>query len=254
MKKRFRMLGLALTALLPGFIKRAVYRWCFGYKIGRNVRLGIALLDCQKLSVGDGTRIGHGVVFARCKNVTIGENVIIGSLNLFRGGENIIIGDYAQILRLNIINAIPEHDCIGEPDSTFNLSYGAVVTAEHRVDFTDRVSIGRCSILGGRNSSIWTHNRRAGKPVLIGDYCYIGSEIRMAPGAAIPSCCVVGLGSVVTQPMDTEYSLIAGVPAKQRRELTPDDYELIFGKTRPDLPDEEYPVMAAQQSVLAGPK
>ena len=83
-------------------------------------------------------------------------------------------------------------------------------------------------------------------PVEIGDYCYIGSEIRMAPGARIRDCCIVGLGSVVTHPVNESHALIAGVPAKKQRALTADDYELIFGKTRPDLPDEVYPTPPSQ--------
>lgn len=241
MKRRLRMLALLVVAVLPGIIKRQVYRYCFGYRLGRNVRIGLALLDCRALTIGDNTRIGHGVVFWRCGDVSIGGNVLIGLLNLFRGGDRIELGDYAQIIRLNIFNAIPDHDCTNEPDSSFHLGFGAVVTAEHRIDFTDRVSIGRCSIFGGRNSTIWTHNRRTGEPVTIGDYCYVGSEIRMAPGAGIPDCCVVGLGSVVTAHLTQPLSLIAGVPARVRRPLTEADYEMLFAKTRPEIPDEVYP-------------
>ena len=242
MRKRLRLLGLFFTALMPGFLKRPLYRWCFGYRIGARVKIGIALLDCARLTIGDEARIGHGVAFLRCGEVTIGSHAVIGALNIFRGGEAIHLGDWSQVLRANVINAIPDHDCTHAPRSVFTLDYGAVVTSEHRIDFTDEVKIGRCSILGGRNSSIWTHNRRSGAPVLIGDYCYIGSEIRMAPGARIPDCCVVGLASVITKAFDESFQLIAGVPAKPRRALTPDDYELIFGKTRRDLPDETYPV------------
>jgi acetyltransferase-like isoleucine patch superfamily enzyme len=242
MRKRLRLLGLCFTALLPNLLKRPLYRWCFGYRIGKHVKIGIALLDCTHLLVQDHARIGHGVAFLGCGEVTVGSHVIIGFLNLFRGGEAIHLGDWSQVMRANVINSIPGHDCINTPRSVFTLDYGAVVTSEHRIDFTDEVRIGRCSILGGRNSSIWTHNRRSGAPAFIGDYCYVGSEIRMAPGARVPDCCVVGLASVITKPMTEPFQLIAGVPAKARRALTPDDYELIFGKTRPDLPDETYPV------------
>jgi acetyltransferase-like isoleucine patch superfamily enzyme len=241
MKYRLRIIALALTALMPNLAKRLIYRYVFGYRIGRNVKLGVAFLDCRNLVVGDDTRIGHGVVLWRCGDFRIGRHVSIGSLNLFRGGERFTLEDYAMVMRLNVINAIPENDCVNQPDSSFYLGYGSVITAEHRIDFTDRVSIGRRSILGGRNSSIWTHNRRTGLAVTIGDYCYVGSEIRMAPGAKIPDCCVVGIGSVITRPIAEPYSLIAGVPAKRRRPLDEDDCELIFGKTRPDLPDEEAP-------------
>jgi acetyltransferase-like isoleucine patch superfamily enzyme len=232
-----RRAGLVATALLPQRVKQIVYRWCFGYRIGRGVRIGLSYLDCAALTLADGAQISHGVLFVQCGTVRVGRRVLIGPLNLFRGGKRIQLDDYSQLNRLNIVNAILEHDCTNEPDSSFHLGFGAVVTAEHRIDFTDRVSIGRFSVLGGRNSSIWTHNRRVAEPVGIGDYCYLGSEIRIAPGARVPDCCVVGLGSVVTRPIEESYSLIAGVPAKRRRGLTADDHDLIFGKTRPDLPD-----------------
>jgi acetyltransferase-like isoleucine patch superfamily enzyme len=252
MRARLRRAGLVVTALLPQPLKRQVYRWCFGYQIGRGARIGIAYLDCARLAVGQGARISHGVVFLQCGAVSIGRQAVIGPLNLFRGGERLELGDYSQVLRLNIVNAIPENDATNHPDASFYLGYGAVVTAEHRIDCTDQVRIGRCSILGGRNSSIWTHNRRKGEPVEIGDYCYLGSEIRLAPGARVPDCCIVGLGSVVTGPIHERYSLVAGVPARRQRALTAEDRELIFGKTRPDLPDEAYPVPQAEPAGLGG--
>ncbi|MFM8392390.1 MAG: hypothetical protein ACKOB4_00520, partial [Acidobacteriota bacterium] len=134
----------------------------------------------------------------------IGNRVVIGLFNLFRGGKLIQLDDYAMILRFNFINAILDPHFKTEPQSFFHLGYGSVITAEHRIDFTEKVSIGRQTILGGRNSSIWTHNRRSGEGVQIGDNCYVGSEIRMAPGSAIPSFSIVGLGSVVTSRHDQE--------------------------------------------------
>jgi acetyltransferase-like isoleucine patch superfamily enzyme len=244
MRRRIRLFTLLLLAILPGFLKKPLYRQCFGYRIGRNVKIGLALLDCRRLTIGEGTRIGHGTVFWGCGDCQIGAHTRIGYLNLFRGGERLTLGDYAEVIRLNVINAIPDHDCTNQPDSSFSLGYGSVITAEHRIDFTDRVTIGRRSILGGRNSSIWTHNRREGRPVTIGDHCYVGSEIRMAPGARVPDCSIVGLGAVVTGALDESYSLFAGVPAKRRRALDEEDRKLIFGKTRPDLPDESQPSQA----------
>jgi carbonic anhydrase/acetyltransferase-like protein (isoleucine patch superfamily) len=67
----------------------------------------------------------------------------------------------------------------------------------------------------------------------------------MAPGARVPDCCIVGLGAVITKPLSEPYSLIAGVPAKRQRGLDEEDCELIFGKTRPDLPEEGAPELPA---------
>jgi acetyltransferase-like isoleucine patch superfamily enzyme len=238
MKRKFRLAMLLLAAILPGPLKRSVYRWIFGYQIGRNVRIGFAFLDCVHLSVGDQSSISHGVLFLRCRDVRIGAHVNIGPCNIFRGGESIELSDYCQLLRLNAINAIPDNDCVNTPQSIFTLGYGSVVTAEHRIDFTDRVTIGRCTTIAGRNSSIWTHNRRAGSSVLIGDFCYVGSEVRIAPGAHIGDCCIVGLGAVVTRGSIESNWLVGGVPTRPIRQLRTEDYELVFAKTRPDLPDQ----------------
>ena len=114
----------------------------------------------------------------------------------------------------------------------------SVITTGHKIDFTDRVQIGRRTILGGRNSSLWTHNRQRTRPIEIGSLTYIGSEIRVAPGGSIPSRCIVGIGAVVTKRLTEENYLIGGVPAKPIKPLGPDDIFLIEQKTRPDLPDD----------------
>jgi acetyltransferase-like isoleucine patch superfamily enzyme len=219
----------------------------FGFRIGRRVRIGVALLDCSDLSIDDDARIGHGVVFLRTGAVHVGEHASIGPLNVFRGGTRVELGSYSSLLRLNVVNAIPDHDCVGHPESTFSLGYGAIITASHWIDCTDRVSLGRRSILGGRHSSIWTHNRRRSAPVSIGDYCYVGSEVRVAPGVRIADCTIVGLGSVVSNSLERTFTLAAGSPARVVRALTESDADTLFGKTRPDLPDEPVPSIPTER-------
>jgi acetyltransferase-like isoleucine patch superfamily enzyme len=118
------------------------------------------------------------------------------------------------------------------------LGPGSIITSGHKIDFTDRVEIGRRTILGGRNSSLWTHNRQRTAAIKIGSHTYLGSEIRIAPGGSIPSKCIVGIGSVITGRHSEEGHLIAGVPAKCLKPLDENDRFLIERKTRRDLPDE----------------
>ena len=110
MRRRLRLFGLALTSLMPGPLKRFAYRHLFGFRVGRRVRIGLAVLDCASLLIGDDSKVGHGVAFLRCGDVSIGRHVEIGPLNLFRGGDRLQLGDYSQVLRLNVINAIPDND------------------------------------------------------------------------------------------------------------------------------------------------
>jgi len=235
---RFRLFFLALIGLLPSFLKRVCYRLFFGYRIGKRVQIGFSVLDAETCQIGDDSRIGHLNLVIGVKDLTLGDHVRIGHLNIIRGGDEVTLGRYSELLRLNEINSMPEPDVVNPVDPRFSLGPGSIITAGHKIDFTDRVEIGRRTIIGGRNSSLWTHNRQRTLPIRIGDFAYIGSEIRMAPGASIPSRCIVGIGSVITGCLTDEEHLIAGVPAKPIKELESEDKFLIERKTRLDLPDD----------------
>jgi acetyltransferase-like isoleucine patch superfamily enzyme len=234
---KFKLVVLAGIALFPSFVKRPCYRILFGYRIGRRVRIGLSILAATDCEIGDDSRIGHLNLVIGVNKLIIGDHVRVGHLNIIRGGDEVVLGPYSELLRLNEINSIPEPEVVNPVDPKFSLGAGSVVTTGHKIDFTDRVTIGRRTIIGGRNSSLWTHNRQKTRPITIGDFAYIGSEIRMAPGASIPSRCIVGIGSVIVNEVDGEGWLIGGVPAKPIKELEDEDKFLIERKTRLDLPD-----------------
>jgi acetyltransferase-like isoleucine patch superfamily enzyme len=233
-----RLTLLAFIALLPSFLKRPCYRLFFGYKIGKRVRIGLTIIDARECSIDNDVRIGHLNLIIRVKKLEIGDHVRIGHLNIIRGGDEVHLGRYSEIIRLNEINSIAEPKVVNPIDPRFSLGDGSIVTAGHKIDFTDRVTIGRRSILGGRNSSLWTHNRQRTRPIDIGSHVYIGSEIRIAPGGTVPSRCIVGIGSVITSELTVEGQLIVGIPAKPVKDLTEEDRFLIEQKTREDLPDD----------------
>lgn len=235
---KIKLLLLGSIAILPSFLKRPLYRLFFGYKIGKNVRIGLSLIDAGECIIEDNVSIGHLNVFIGIKKLSIGEHARIGHINIFRGGDEIRLGRYTEIIRLNEINSIPDPVIVTPAEPRFILGDGSVITASHKIDFTDRVEFGKRVILGGRNSSLWTHNRQQTKPIIIGDYSYVGSEIRIAPGGEIPPKCIVGIGSVITKKFETEYQLIAGVPAKVVKALDEDGKFLTEYKTRPDLPED----------------
>ena len=235
-----RLALLAVVGLLPGPIKRPLYRALFGYRIGRGVRIGLVLLDAEAVELGDGTEIGHLNLITRVGSLVTGKSVRIGALNIIRGGERVVLGDYVEVMRLNVLNAIPDHDCTTSPVSRLEIRAGAVVVSGHRIDFTDQVTIGRNVIVGGRNSSLWTHNRQQTAPIAIGDFCYLGSEVRLAPGARLAERSILGLGSVLAGAIDTPGSLVGGVPARIIRPLTAEDDALVHRKARRDAPDDLY--------------
>jgi acetyltransferase-like isoleucine patch superfamily enzyme len=233
-----KLLFLALLAIFPSVLKCFCYRLFFGYKIGKRVKIGFSVVDAKDCIIDDDVSIGHLNALIGVKKLSIGEHTRIGHLNIIRGGDEVRLGRYTEIIRLNEINSIPDPIVVTPAEPKFILGDGSVITASHKIDFTDRVEFGKRVILGGRNSSLWTHNRQSTKPIIIGDYSYIGSEIRIAPGGEIPPKCVVGIGSVITKKFEDEYKLIAGVPAKAVKDLDEDGKFLTGYKTRPDLPDD----------------
>src|SRR5229473_403442 len=144
-----RLLLLACIALLPSFLKRPCYRLFFGYHIGKRVRIGLSILEAGVCEIGDDSQIGH--------------------LNIIRGGDEVNLARYSELLRLNEINSIREPEVVNPVDPRFSLGAGSIVTTGHKIDFTDRVEIGRRAIIGGRNSSLWTHNRQRTLPVSVGE-------------------------------------------------------------------------------------
>jgi Carbonic anhydrases/acetyltransferases, isoleucine patch superfamily len=233
-----RLTVLAFIALLPSFLKRSCYRVFFGYQIGKRVRIGLSIIDAAECRIDDDVQIGHLNLIVRVKKLVVRDHVRIGHVNIIRGGDEVNLGRYSEIIRMNEINSIAEPEVVNPIDPRFMLGDGSIITTGHKIDFTDRVTIGRRSILGGRNSSLWTHNRQRTRPIEIGAFAYIGSEIRIAPGGTIPSRCIVGIGSVITGALSEEGYLIAGVPAKPVKELDDEDQFLIERKTRIDLPDD----------------
>jgi acetyltransferase-like isoleucine patch superfamily enzyme len=239
-QRRVRLAALIALGLLPNPVKKPLYRLLFRYRLGPRVRIGLSVLDAQTLDLAEGTQIGHFNVITRVGRLETGRHARIGVFNIIRGGERLTFGDYSEVMRLNVLNAIPDHDCTTEPVSVLEVGAGTVITSGHRIDFTDRVTLGKNVIVGGRNSSLWTHNRQETAPIEIGDSCYLGSEVRLAPGAKLHDECILGLGSVLTGEIKEPRSLVAGVPAKVVRPLNEKDLARIRRKTRADMPDDYY--------------
>lgn len=229
---------LALIGLLPSFLMRPCYRLLFGYRVGKRVHIGFSVIDARECVIEDDVQIGHLNIVLGVGKLNICDHVHIGHLNIIRGGEEVTLERYSELKRMNEINSIPEPDIVNPAEPKFFLGAGSIITTGHKIDFTDRVHIGRRAIIGGRNSSLWTHNRQRTMPISVGDFSYVGSEIRMAPGSSIPPRCIVGIGAVITKEIDCHECLIGGVPAKPIKELSKDDKFLIERKTRPDLPDD----------------
>lgn len=224
-----------LIVPLPSFLKVLVLRHLLGHQVEHGVHIGMSFINVQSCRLGRNTRIGHFNYIASVEDLDIGADCVIGHFNILLGGRRVALGDGATIGRFNEINSILNPLVRGRPDPVLEIGRRAVITAGHKIDFTDKVTIGESAIVAGRLSNIWTHNRQDVAPVSIGAHCYVGSGIQMVPGSAVGAACVIGLGAVITRPFTNLEVLIAGVPAIVVKPLDESTLPLVRFPTRPDL-------------------
>lgn len=108
------------------------------------------------------------------------------------GGENSFINAGCTILDGGRVT-IGKHVLIGP-----NVS---IYTAVHPIDWRERAS-----------------GVEYGKPVAIGDYCWIGGSAVICPGVTIGERCIVAAGAVVVKDVPDDC-IVGGNPAKLIREL-----------------------------------
>lgn len=245
MNLRRRLGRLAKTAahvalaFAPSAVKVPVYRTVFGFRIAKGAKIGISILDVDQFDMGEGASIGHGNLLTRTQKVHIGAGAEIGYGNVLRGGAEIQLQPYSTVFRFNILNSIPDNDCSTDTDPRLLLGEGAYVVSGHRLDFTDRISLGKNVVLAGRGSSLWTHQAQSSAPIDIGEFSYLGSEVRVAPGAALGPMSILGMGSVLASNWDG-HAVFGGVPAKPIRPITPQDEKQLRRKTKKSIPEDLY--------------
>jgi acetyltransferase-like isoleucine patch superfamily enzyme len=195
-----------LFMFLPWALRRRLLGAVFGYRLHPTSRIGFAVVYPSHLVMEEGARIGHGTV---CRG--------IGLLQL---------GPYASIGAGNWIGGHPEGDTRYfqlEPERRSALLLGehAAITTRHIIDATNTISIGRFTTVAGFRSQLLTHSidlhscRQSSGPILIGQYCFVGTAVVILKDAVIPDYCVLGAMSLLNSAHDEQYSLYGGVPARK---------------------------------------
>jgi acetyltransferase-like isoleucine patch superfamily enzyme len=210
------MVKAALQLLLmplPWFLRRRLLRALFGYRIHPRARIGLALVQAQRLTLGEGASIGH--------------------LTVIKGMEVVELGAHASIGRGNWITGFrhghPRHFA-HQPERRCELVLGAhaAVTNGHLFDCTAGITIGAFATVAGFHSQILTHsidlaaNRQSSQPVAIGAYCFVGTRCVLLAGAVLPERSVLGAMSLLNKPHAEAGQLYAGVPARAVKALPPD--------------------------------
>lgn len=200
----------ALIQIFPWPIRRRVMNALFGYSIHPTAVVGRSLILCRHLVMGPASRIGGGNFINAIDSVVLEEAAKIGSFNWISG----------------LGGASNKHfsDEVGRESALF-IGRHASLTARHFVDCCNKVSIGAFSIVAGAQSQILTHavdireGRQRSAPVVIGEYCFVGTGSVILKGARLPNYSVLAAGSTLHRPFDAERTIYSGVPATAVKEL-----------------------------------
>ena len=143
-------------------------------------------------------------------------------------GFDVLASERLKILQ-SIIGHLGDDEVFIEPP--FNIDYGCNISLGKRFYANFNLTILDCSLVTigdrcmfGPNVSIFaaTHesevqsrreNIEYGRPVVVGDDCWIGGNVVILPGVTIGRGCTIGAMSVVTKDVP-EFSVAMGQPAR----------------------------------------
>jgi acetyltransferase-like isoleucine patch superfamily enzyme len=207
-----RKIILLFSIVLPSSLKKLLFRYLLGWKIGNNVKIGFSYINSKKVVLGNDVTIGHFNVIHKLKNLEIADRCYIANFNQF-------FGNYREEAKWT---------------TEIILAEKVLIMSHHFMDVAGTITIGSNTTIGGRDTHFWTHSRilEQGIPKLvpmnikIGNNVYIGARTTLI-SCDIPDWAIVGAGSLVNKSFSQESNpvLIAGNPAtiKKRYELSEDN-------------------------------
>lgn len=214
---RLPIKDIILIGLLPGFLKKFVYRRK-GYKIGKDVSIGLGSVIIGKdVTIGNDTHIGF-LTIIRGRYIEIGSHVSIGSMTIvdtphFEIGDGSVMNEQVFVGGLEL------------PESKLVLGKNTIVMQMTFINTTMPVTIGDDSGIGG-HCLFFTHGSWLSKfegypvtfaPIEIGKSVWFPWRVFVMPGASVGDGSVIGANSMVSGKIP-ERALAVGSPAKVLRE------------------------------------
>lgn len=99
---------------------------------------------------------------------------------------------------------------------------GAYIAGAGGIRIGDYVRFGPNVGILSSNHDLYERDKSLGKPIIIGDYCWIGMNSLVLAGVELGPSTIVGGGSVVTHSFTDGYCVVAGNPARVIKRLDKD--------------------------------
>lgn len=204
----------AFVFVLPWFLRRRLLSWFLGYKLHPESRIGWgAWIFPKSLEMMAGARIASGAVAVNLDHIYMGECCSIGRFTWITGFPSGRSGHFSDEKSRRPELHMKEHSAI---------------TKWHHIDCTSMIQIGRFTTIAGYYSQFLTHSinivesKQKSAPIIIGDYCFVGTNAVFLGGSSIGDYSVVGAKALINKGFSEPYVLIGGVPGKVIKHLPTD--------------------------------
>ena len=200
-----------MLMLLPWKLRRKMLNRFYHYDIHPTAHIGLSYVYPKYLKMDEGASIGHFTVAVNLDRMVLGKNVHIGRSNWITGFPTLtnskhFAHDYAR--RSELI--------VGEESA---------ITKHHHIDCTNSIQIGHHVTIAGYYSQLLTHSidiyegRQDSHPIVIGDYCFVSTNVKILGGSRLPDHSVLAAGAVLNKELDKPFALYGGVPAHWIKEI-----------------------------------
>lgn len=153
------------------------------------------------------------------KNLILGKKIRINTTKYLSIGKNVTICNNARLLFVDEYKGGKYDPQVSIGNNVF-ITFNFTLMAAAPIIIHDHVLIASDVMISSENHgmdpescSSYSETPLIGKPVEIGEGCWLGEKSMIMPGVKLGKRCIVAAGAVVTKSFP-DYSLVAGIPAK----------------------------------------
>lgn len=163
-------------------------------------------------AIGKGCMISPLAVIRNPEAIEIGDNCRIDEWSLIDGGAGLKIGNHCHV----------SNHCSIFTGAGIELQ-DFVNMAPYALILSESDDFGGGSMVGPQIDRRFKPGYRSPGPIVLGRHVTVGARTTIMPGASIAAGVAIGAHSLVRKPIDKQWTVWAGVPAKfmkpRRREM-----------------------------------
>jgi acetyltransferase-like isoleucine patch superfamily enzyme len=207
--KLFRVILQLFLFVFPWPLRKFFLILLLDFKLNKSAKIGYSIVLAESVILHEDARILNGNFINRIDHLELAKQAEIGNFNWITGAST----------KTSAYSASPGRTC------TFQLSMHASITDRHYFDCNGGIYVGAYTTVAGLRSQFISHginiieNQQEAGPIKIGEYCMVGSGVKVLKGASLPDKSVLAAGAILNKTFVEPYGVFAGIPAKRVKEL-----------------------------------